>query len=211
MDSFLFHPARPSFHRSFSVDSEVPSCGSSSFNPCPSNNSSILSGLLHQETPSIPQSSFSQDFGTGPKVMFLPPPAQLMEDPSVHSGLHTPIPPMGSLNLFGCQQNIMEHPNPPVLSPIPQNPPSVLSSQQNPPILSPVQQVLQTSPPSQQNPPFFHPFGSTVFSNLQRFFADFSFPPQIPDTGTTHLFNLASATTFLGGDAHFKLQSSINR
>ena len=92
---------------------------------------------------------------------------------------------MGSLNLFGPQQILMEHPNPPILSPIPQNPPSVLSSQQNPPILSPVQQVLPTSPPSQQNPPFFHPFGPTAFSGLQRFCADFSFPPQIPDTGTT--------------------------
>ena len=57
---------------------------------------------------------------------------------------------MGSLNLFGPQQSITDHPNPPVLSPIPQNPPSVLSSQQSPPILSPVQQVLQTPPPSQQ-------------------------------------------------------------
>ena len=83
MDSFLYHTARPSLHQSFSAKSEVPSSVSPSFNPCPLSNSSILSGLLYQETPSVPQSSSSQDCGTGPGVIFPHPSAHLMEDLSV--------------------------------------------------------------------------------------------------------------------------------
>ena len=83
MDSFVFHPVRPSFHQSFSTDSEITSSLSFNINPCPPSNSSILSGLLNQEVNFIPPVSSSQSFSFGSGVPFPHPQTQLMEDLSV--------------------------------------------------------------------------------------------------------------------------------
>ena len=117
----------------------------------------ILASLVAcftKETSSIPQSSCSlKILVLDPEWCFLIHQHNSWRTISVQSRLHTFfLSPMGSLNLFDPQQSIMEHLNPPILSPITQNPPSLLSSQQSPPVLSPVQQVLQTPPPFQKNP-----------------------------------------------------------
>ena len=108
MDSFLFYPARPSFLWSFSADSDPISSFSPSLNPYPPSNPSILSVLFHQEIPSIPQSSFSQDFSAGPGMMFPHPPAQLVEDLSVWSRSHTSLSLMAPSNLFALSKALWD-------------------------------------------------------------------------------------------------------
>ena len=83
MDSFLSFMQDPLFNNPFLLILKFLHVVLPVLNPCPSNNSNILSCFLYQETPSVPQSLFSQDFGTRPRVMFPHPPAQLMEDLSV--------------------------------------------------------------------------------------------------------------------------------
>ena len=146
MDSSILHPTRPSFYHSFSTDSEItpPFCSNS--NPYPPSNSSILSGFLNQEDGSIPPNSSSQTFSCGSGVSFPHPPAQFVEDLSVLAGSYTAPSPAESLNWFGSQQNLLDLQNPPVLSPVSQNPSVSLPSYQDPPILSPVQQDVQPPP-----------------------------------------------------------------
>ena len=113
---------------------------------------------------------------------------------------------MVSPNLLGAQTEPSVYQNSPLLSPIQSNPLSSLFLHENPPDLSPVHENYQSSSfmhqgtsnlhLPQSNPPLFHPFIPTAFMGLQRFCADFSFPPQCSDTFTAWLFSLASSTVF---------------
>ena len=138
-------------------------------------------------------------------MSFPHPPAQFVEDLSVQAGLYTAPSSAESLNWFGSQQNLLDLQNPPILSPVSQNPSVSLPIYQDPPILSPVHQDAQPPSMVQQNFPSPHPFSPNAFSGLQRFCANFSFPIHTSDTSTPHLFNLASAAIFPGGDVHSQL------
>ena len=210
MDSFVFHPARPSLYHSFSADSEITSPFHFSSNPYPSSNSSILSSLLNQEDSLIAPNSSFQTSSSGSGASFSHPPAQIVEDPSSQTGSHFVPSTTESMNWFG-QENLLDLENPPILSPVSQNSFIAFPSHQAPPILSPVQQVVQPPLTFQQHIPSYHPCVPNDFSGLQRFCASFSFPTHCPDTGTSCLFNLASATIFPGGDVHPQLCSSIKR
>ena len=83
MDSFVYHPARPSLYHSFSTDSETTSPFHSNSNPYPPSNSSILSGLPSQEDGSILPNSSLQPYSFGSGVSFPHLPAQFVEDLSV--------------------------------------------------------------------------------------------------------------------------------
>ena len=134
-----------------------------------------------------------------------------MEDLSNRAGSYIVPSTTESMSWFGPQENLLDLQNPPILSPVSQNFSISLSSHQDPPILSPVQQDVQPPLMFQQNVPSHHPCIPNDSSGLQRFFANFSFPTHPPNSGTSCLFNLASATIFPGGDVHSQLQSSIKR
>ena len=116
MDSFIFHPARPSFHQSFSADSGInppfPSCLSIQ----PQQNPSILSSLLHPDVPPTPLNQTFPDSGTYFTTIFPHSPAQLVEDLSVRS--YAPLSTMESLNSLNPQSEPCVYQNPPVLSPV---------------------------------------------------------------------------------------------
>ena len=130
MDSSIFHPTRPSFYHFFSPDSEITSPFCFNSNPYPPSNSSILSGLLNQEDGSIPPNSSSQTFSCRSGVSFPHPPAWFVEDLSVQAGSYTAPASAESLNWFGPHQNLLDLWNPPILSPVPQNPSVSLPSHQ---------------------------------------------------------------------------------
>ena len=211
MDSFIFHPTRPSLYHSFSTDSEITSPFHFNSNCYPSSNSTILSSLLNQEDGSIAPNSSSQTLTCRSGTSFPHAPAQIVEDLSNQAGSHIVPSTTESMNWFGPQENLLDLQNPPILSTVSQNSSISLSSHQDPPILSPVQQVVQPPLRFQQHIPSHHPCNPNNFSGLQRFCTNFSFPAHPPDTGTSHLFNLASATIFSGGDVHSQLWSSIKR
>ena len=211
MDSFIFHLARLSLYRSFSADSEItpPFCFNP--NPYPSINSTILSSLLNQEDGLTTPNSSSQTLSCGSGASFSHPPAWIVEDLSNWAGSHIVPSTAESTNWFGPQENLLDLWNPPILSPVSQNSSISLSSHQDPPILSPVQQVVQLPLTFQQHIPSHHPCIPNDFSGLQRFCTNFLFPAHPPNTGASHLFNLAAATIFPGGDVHSQLWSSIER
>ena len=217
MDSFLFHPARASFHQSAPIGRGISPSFPPLTGPLLQPHSSILSNLLHSDVSSFssnqPIQGFSSNLITASDL------SGSVQDLSGNP--HGVVFSVEVLNLPRGQMESSSYRNPPTLSPIQSNPPSSLSLHENPPVLSPLHENPSSSPFRQQSSPnlsslqqnhsSFHPFIPPALSGLQRFYVNFSFPAGYSDTFSGQLFNLASSTVFLGNDVGVQLHFAINR
>ena len=124
MDSFLFHPARASFHWSASIGRGINSSFPPLSGPLLQPNSSILSNLLHSDVSSFSSNQPIQGFSSNP--MTASDLSGSVQD--LFGSPHGVVSSVEVLNLPRGQTEPSSFQNPPILSPIQPNPHTVSHS-----------------------------------------------------------------------------------